>query len=303
MAPKEEAQKIQATDCGSKKYGAAGDGYSLDDLKLELGDTDVEMGVNGREGITDGAWSSSSFSHSLMHLWRGYKGENELQSKSDAVRGFYEDQNSLLEDFVTYSLNHQNLSYKERQFARKCASIFRSDKLENNLQESNLVRNAVYLSNICNVLLLFAQLFAFLSSMSLALLATLTDAVLDFVSGMMIFITWKLKHSRDKYAYPVGQSRMEPLGVIGMACLMTSATLITLQESVITLAGGKDNARFSGLTPSVILVVGFALFTKLGLYLFCRQSNDISVKSLAVDHLNDVIANSVSITTVYFAQK
>uniref|UniRef100_A0A7S2ZKD3 Cation efflux protein cytoplasmic domain-containing protein n=1 Tax=Rhodosorus marinus TaxID=101924 RepID=A0A7S2ZKD3_9RHOD len=199
--------------------------------------------------------------------------------------------------------SHDNLEEEEKSFVDRCAEALelKSDEGENS--ESKKAQRAVYLSNACNVLLLFAQAFAFISSMSLALMATLTDASLDFVSGLLVLLTWKLKSSRDKYSYPVGQSRLEPLGVIGMACLMTSATLITLQESITTLIGGQERAKFTGLSPLVVGLLFLALFTKLCLYLMCKGSSDMSVRSLAVDHLNDVIANSVSLTTVYLAER
>lgn len=107
-----------------------------------------------------------------------------------------------------------------------------------------------------------------MNSMSLAILASFIDATLDFISGLMIYFTWRMKHCRDKYSYPVGQSRMEPLGVIGMACLMTSATIVTLQESITTLVGGEENLNFSGLTPTVILFSSPSLTTRMYLFLF-----------------------------------
>uniref|UniRef100_A0A7S0BQB0 Cation efflux protein cytoplasmic domain-containing protein n=1 Tax=Rhodosorus marinus TaxID=101924 RepID=A0A7S0BQB0_9RHOD len=248
-------------------------------------------------------WPSGSFAHSLRNMWKGYKTKEELEKNPKPLQEFYREQNDLLEEYLQCSVGHDILEEEEKSFVHRCAEALELNSDDDDNSESKKVRRAVYLSNACNILLLFAQAFAFINSMSLALLATLTDATLDFVSGLLVLLTWKLKNSRDKYSYPVGQSRLEPLGVIGMACLMTSATLITLQESTTTLIGGQDSAKFSGLSPLVVGLLILALLTKLCLYLLCKGSSDMSVRSLAVDHLNDVIANSVSITTVFLAER
>eukprot|EP00168_Porphyra_purpurea_P007507 TRINITY_DN1945_c0_g1_i9.p1 TRINITY_DN1945_c0_g1~~TRINITY_DN1945_c0_g1_i9.p1 ORF type:complete len:176 (-),score=52.91 TRINITY_DN1945_c0_g1_i9:289-816(-) len=79
--------------------------------------------------------------------------------------------------------------------------------------EDTRVQRAVYASNAANVFLLAAQVYAFLRSGSLALMASTTDAALDFVSGLVVLYTWRLRSVRNKYSYPVGRARMEPLGV------------------------------------------------------------------------------------------
>ncbi|KAJ8904165.1 hypothetical protein NDN08_000692 [Rhodosorus marinus] len=263
------------------------DGAALDNVRLR----------------TWGSWPSGSFAHSLRNMWKGYKTKEELEKSPKPLRDYYREQNDLLEEYVQCSVGHDILEEEEKSFVHRCAEALELKYDDDDSSESRNARRAVYLSNACNILLLFAQAFAFINSMSLALMATLTDATLDFVSGLLVLLTWKLKSSRDKYSYPVGQSRLEPLGVIGMACLMTSATLVTLQESITTLVGGQERARFSGLSPLVVGLLFLALLTKLCLYLMCKGSSDMSVQSLAVDHLNDVIANSVSITTVFLAEK
>lgn len=46
-----------------------------------------------------------------------------------------------------------------------------------------------------------------------------------------------------------------------------------------------------GGTVGVILM-------KLGMYMMCRNSNDSSVQAFALDHLNDVVVNSVGLVGV-----
>lgn len=164
------------------------------------------------------------------------------------------------------------------------------------------VRRAVYASNGANVFLLAAQVYAFLSSGSLALMASTTDAALDFVSGLVVLYTWQLRAVRNKYSYPVGRARMEPLGVVLMACLMTAATLLVLEESISALVRGPTGSPLVGLTPLTAAVLLTALGVKGALYAYCRGVPDVAVAALATDHWNDVIANSVSLLTVFAAQ-
>lgn len=224
--------------------------------------------------------------HSVADLWRhAYKSKDELDAISNtAVREFYERQNYLLERF------------------RSVSSPGMHELDDSAHSREDAVHRAIIASNISNAILLACQFYAFLSSRSLALLAVFLDAVLDTVSGLVILFTWYVKRRQDKHRYPVGRSRLEPLGVMGMACLMTAATLITLEQSISTLALGKDSAPFEGLTFTSAFVLLSALCIKGTLYLYCSRVDDVSVAALAEDHFNDVLANAVSFCTVLVAQ-
>jgi cation diffusion facilitator family transporter len=156
------------------------------------------------------------------------------------------------------------------------------------------------------VLLLVAQMYAFLSTRSMSMLAVFLDALLDVVSGGVILFTYMMKRARkDRHRYPVGRSRLEPLGVLLLACLMTAATLSSIKESIETLLAGEKQSPFTGLTcqPSVLVVITIALVTKSSLYLYCKDPRaDIGVLALAEDHRNDVLSNSSAVVTVLLAQ-
>ncbi|KAI0561799.1 Cation efflux transmembrane protein [Gracilaria domingensis] len=235
------------------------------------------------------AYTSASWSpqfHSVPDMWRhGYKSPDELDSISNAaVRHFYERQNDLLERFRQVSLcTIQPIG--DADHAHETA-----------------VQRAIVASNISNAVLMACQLYAFMSSRSLALLAVFLDALLDTVSGLVILFTWYVKRRRDKHRYPVGRSRLEPLGVIGMACLMTAATLVTLEQSISALVLGESSAPLEGLTFTSASVLISALCIKGTLYIYCSRIEDMSVRALAEDHFNDCLANSVSFFTVLIAQ-
>jgi len=163
-------------------------------------------------------------------------------------------------------------------------------------KKATLVKTAVLVSNFANVLLLCVQFYSFWSSRSLSLLANLIDALLDMISGLVVLYAWRMRSMRDKYNYPVGKSRLEPLSVLGLCILMTAATLLTIEESLQTLVAGEKEDAFQGLSKPVVVLVLAALFTKLSLYLFCRKIDDGSVQGLAMDHFNDVISNTCALS-------
>lgn len=224
--------------------------------------------------------------HSVPDLWRhGYKSPEDLDAISHSgLRQFYERQNNLLESFQKVSSPH----------------LLSANDTEES--EERLVGRAIIASNISNGVLLGCQLFAFVSSASLSLLAVFLDAVLDAVSGLMILFTWNVKGRRDKHRYPVGRSRLEPLGVLGMACLMTAATLITIEQSITTLIQGKQSSSLAGLNFASASILLSALCIKGVLYVYCSRVKHISVEALAEDHFNDCLSNSLSFCTVLIAQ-
>lgn len=250
--------------------------------------------------------SNKSSLHSIRTLWeRGHKTEDEIAKMSPHIAEYYRDQNELLEDFRVAASNHSMISSEDRQFldtlnkTHTFTSNAQSDRIQQEREE--FVRRAVLASNLANTFLLIAQIFAFMRSGSLAVLACFLDAILDFVSGLLIFATWYLRQKRDKHRYPVGRERLEPLGVMGMACLMTAATLLTLEESVSSLVDGSNSSRFAGLSFPVVSVMVTALVTKSALWAYCGRSNDVSVQALREDHRNDVLSNATSLIAVSLA--
>lgn len=275
---------------------------------------------------------SSSASISLRRLWRGWMPPERLAGLADrpGLHAYYAAQNDLLGAFREAAAKNvaalppadvvflAQLDAAERaagggdggtsaappaaadveaEAGRAAAAAVDPDEAT-----ATRVRRAVYASNAANVFLLAAQVYAFLSSGSLALMASTTDAALDFVSGLVVLYTWRLRAVRNKYSYPVGRARMEPLGVVLMACLMTAATLLVLEESISALIRGPSGSPLVGLTPLTAIVLVTALGVKGALYAYCQGVPDVAVAALATDHWNDVVANSGSLLTVFAAQ-
>lgn len=93
-----------------------------------------------------------------------------------------------------------------------------------------IVTVAIYVNLAANVVLLVAKLIVVLSVPSMSVLASLVDAVLDFLSTAIVWTTtWLIAH-HDQYRYPVGRRRLEPIGVLVFSVVMiTSFTQVALE--------------------------------------------------------------------------
>lgn len=236
-------------------------------------------------GATDHNVSADPFS--IRSLWSvGYQSQSFLSTiRNDALRAFYESQNDLLEGMADVSNDPDG---PRTNHSTGPAS-------NNDVR----VQRAILASNICNAFLLFAQLYAFISSRSFSMLAVFIDALLDMVCGLVVAFSWYLKRHKDKIRYPVGRARLEPLGVIGMACLMTAATLVTLEQATGALIQGDP--RHISLSFNTAAILLSALAIKASLFAYCHTVDDGSVQALAEDHFNDCLSNTVSFTTVILA--
>jgi Cation efflux family len=87
---------------------------------------------------------------------------------------------------------------------------------ENEGVDSNspIVTVAIYINLTANILLLIGKIAVIVLTSSLSVLASLVDAVLDFLSTAIVWTTTKLISRQDQYAYPIGRRRLEPVGVL-----------------------------------------------------------------------------------------
>jgi cation diffusion facilitator family transporter len=156
-----------------------------------------------------------------------------------------------------------------------------------------LRRVAIQLSLYLNLLILLSKFIAYLRTLSLSVLAALTDSLLDVVSQLVLNYTERHStKSRSSALYPAGAARLEPLGVLTCAALMGMASFEILKESIGSLLGyyydngngnkgivngeavlsysplqeGQDNNMASVYGMMLIVVV------KLFLYFLCRYN-------------------------------
>lgn len=84
--------------------------------------------------------------------------------------------------------------------------------------DSPIVKLALYVNLAANTALLIMKIIVAVMTSSLSVVASLVDAALDFLSTAIVWFTSWMIARQDRYAYPVGRRRLEPIGVLGKSC-------------------------------------------------------------------------------------
>ncbi|XP_049404009.1 metal tolerance protein 11 isoform X2 [Solanum stenotomum] len=161
---------------------------------------------------------------------------------------------------------------------------------------------AIRISNIANMVLFAAKVYASVKSGSLAIIASTLDSLLDLLSGFILWFTAFSMQTPNPYQYPIGKKRMQPLGILVFASVMATLGLQIILESMRTLI--SDESDFSLTKEQEIWVIGIMVFVtlvKLVLVLYCRSFTNEIVKAYAQDHFFDVITNIIGLVAALLA--
>jgi cation diffusion facilitator family transporter len=214
-----------------------------------------------------------------------------------------------------------SLQFKAHASAYPSQDDTSSDDMSRITEPMTIRRIAIDLSLYVNIIITFSKLYAYIQTMSLSVLAALTDSLLDVVS--QVVLNYTERHSskdRSSALYPAGAARLEPVGVLTCAALMGMASFEIMKESVESLlVHGNVVGTIDAKMLSVYGMVGI-VFIKLALYFLChhaipvkKQSSSIyarnnpnpvvkqsikvsdpTLEALAQDHWNDVLSNAVA---------
>jgi hypothetical protein len=102
---------------------------------------------------------------------------------------------------------------------------------------SRIVTLAIYVNLLANAILLAGKTIVIITVPSVSVLASLVDAVLDFLSTGIVWTTTWLISRQDQYKYPVGRRRLEPIGVLVFAVIMITSFVQVALQAVQTLIG------------------------------------------------------------------
>ncbi|KAK9478214.1 cation efflux family-domain-containing protein [Lipomyces japonicus] len=227
---------------------------------------------------------------------------------SKAIRKYYENQNDLIDRYIEIDrlldskIPHNVLEvYGDETSARQRLDV------PANIDEESLpllgyeadsessVKLAIILNFVLNVLLLSGKGVVTALSNSLSLVASLIDSALDFLSTAIIWTSAKFIQSRSwklQYAFPVGRSRLEPIGVLVFSIIMIVSFLQVAIEAIQRLAAGGIVVEL-GVSSLVIMIL--TIFSKTFAWVWCRSSSSSSVQALAQDAMTDIIFNTFSI--------
>ncbi|KAF4446613.1 hypothetical protein F53441_9744 [Fusarium austroafricanum] len=158
-----------------------------------------------------------------------------------------------------------------------------------------IVTLAIWVNFLANAILLAGKLVVIVSVPSMSVLASLVDAVLDFLSTVIVWITTRLISSshHDQYSYPVGRRKLEPLGVLVFSIIMITSFCQVGLECISRLMDPEHAILELGV-PAIAIMVS-TIVIKGACWIWCRVVKNSSVRALAEDAKTDVIFNTGSI--------
>lgn len=181
-------------------------------------------------------------------------------------------------------------------------------------QESTQAAMIIKASLGVNVCLFVAKMYLFLITGSLAVLASLVDSTIDLIAQTIIMSANYMaeraeKNTQTDTIYPVGMSRVEPLGVVICAVLMVLASVEVTNEAIeelIKYRNSSDGPVMNFSMQSAVLLLGVILL-KIALWRWgekaAEKEHNVSLEAISQDNYNDVLSNiaaliSAIITTV-----
>lgn len=160
------------------------------------------------------------------------------------------------------------------------------------------VKIAINASLIANTALAILQLYAAISSMSLALFASCIDAVFDPFANLILWLAHRRSDRANENKWPVRGSRFETIGNIVYGSIMGGVNVILVVESIqeFVTHTGNDLNKFH-LASIVSVAVAFGIKFCLFLYCLAIRKSSSQVQVLWEDHRNDLLTNGFSILT------
>ncbi len=204
--------------------------------------------------------------------------------------------------------------------------------------EAAAEERAISISFISNVLLFGAKLVAAVMTGSMVVLVSTLDSALDLLSGGILFVTALVAKKPNPMSYPLGKSKMEPLGIVVFSALMGMSALMVAVESIkallssqceavgepaVTSPGGRNSTDGGSLSAAeeerclpesytaaialtTAIILAGVVVVKTLLLVYCRRVQKLrgsaSVEAYADDHFNDAVSNGVSVIVFCLAQ-
>ena len=102
--------------------------------------------------------------------------------------------------------------------------------------DAPIVTLAIYINFAANLILLVGKIAVIVKVPSVSVLASLVDAMLDFLSTIIVWLTTRLISKQDRYRYPIGRRPLEPLGVLVFSIIMITSFVQVALEAIQRLA-------------------------------------------------------------------
>ncbi|KAL8461849.1 hypothetical protein ACS0TY_033078 [Phlomoides rotata] len=209
--------------------------------------------------------------------------------KQRKVAEYYKKQERLLEGF------------NEMEAINECGGLPDALTEDEMKQLARSERMAVNISNMANLVLFVAKVYASIESRSLAVIASTLDSFLDLLSGLILWFTSYAMRNPNQYHYPIGKKRMQPVGIVVFASVMATLGLQIILESGRQIVAQSRPDRDHDKEMWMIGIMVSVTVIKFILMIYCRRFENGIVRAYAQDHFFDVITNSIGLTTAVLA--
>ncbi|AOW07439.1 cation efflux family-domain-containing protein [Yarrowia lipolytica] len=248
--------------------------------------------------------------------WEVYRSDSEMRKgKSAGVRRFYDNQDELIDRFEavdkildsgihhtllrTYGTDLVDVDENSTPEFRQGVPANIHEDLEwgtSRVESQTDIMIAIYVNFFINTVLLAGKLCVAFLTNSLSVVASVVDSVLDFMSTLIIWLSTRLVDRKDwesQQSYPVGRSRLEPIGVLVFSILIVLSFLQVGKASVERLISGDHSTVDVGIPA--LAVMSLTIIVKLFCWVWCRRSPSSAVQALAQDAMTDIVFNTFSI--------
>ncbi|KAF8036610.1 hypothetical protein BT93_C2361 [Corymbia citriodora subsp. variegata] len=205
--------------------------------------------------------------------------------KERKIAEYYKKQECLLEGYNEMEAMTESGCFPESLTEDEMKQLAKSERF------------AVHISNLANMVLFIAKVFASVESRSLAVIASTLDSFLDLLSGFILWFTAHAMRNPNHYHYPIGKKRMQPVGIIVFASVMATLGLQILLESAREIISKSRPETDREKEKWMIGIMVSVTVVKFALMVYCRRFKNEIVRAYAQDHFFDVITNSVGLVS------
>ncbi|UJR22524.1 hypothetical protein I4U23_025573 [Adineta vaga] len=227
--------------------------------------------------------------YSMTHLHSHRRGKRDDDARlSNRVKRFYENQDEWIDDY-------------QRMHDYGKGNGQTDDSVAIRQKSAHMLTNISLGVNIC---LFVLKIVSAVISKSLSVVSSVIDSAVDLATAGILFWAWRTIKKRDKYRYPEGRTRLEPVAIVILSVIMCAASVLVIYESVNTIISDVqyfteknttktlsdiDMSAFPIATSCVVIV------SKAILFYFCHRVHTPTLSALAEDHRNDVASNTVAL--------
>jgi cation diffusion facilitator family transporter len=245
------------------------------------------------------------------------------KTKSSRVKKFYESQNDVVRDLqeVTAHLQMQEeLKRRRRRHNNQHGHSHGGGTAFSYVKQESMTKGQIRYEKFClqlslwsTVLLTLLKIGGAVLTLSLSVVATTFESFLDIFTFIILYVTNRIRRNRDPldiYEYPVGKSRLEPLGVIIFQFVMAAFAVQIVQNGVEDIIRGVYdifngtntregnvwwNLARNDFEKQIFYWVNFGILAfntllKIVCWLICRRATYSSTaQACALDHINDAL--------------